>query len=193
MAKNLLQNGCDLVPVTPAVATAQLADPFGLVKVQSQPLSSVSSVNFINLAQYPYTNYNLRLGITSHTANAQIALLVSTNNGSSYINTNYTSNSYYALTTASALSFNGVATTSLVVTTLYGGAGIMSSEIQIFNVNSSVGTFAAFSRTFIVNPNGYFDQGYGVYTISGTPINAFQVLISGGGTVSGSASLYGYN
>lgn len=189
MAKNLLQNSCDLVPVTPVAATDQIAAPFGLVKIASQTTGSATSIPFIGLAQYPYLNY--KIFFNSITGLSVLSLQVSTNNGSSYISSGYTSGNIAVDYNSAAWGLNSTATSSIILTTTSLTASHWNGEVTIMNVNTSANYFVATcSSTETTGANIFFSLSQGVYGTL-TPINAIQVL--SGAAFSGTFSLYGYN
>lgn len=186
MAKNLLQNSCDLVPVTPVAATDQIGAPFGLVLVAKQTFTGVSSINFKNLSQYPYTNYKL-VGYFLSTINNACYLQVSANNGTSYASSGYTTNTPTTNYTEGSINFDAV-TQGLGFVVGNGFQTVL--DLTLYNINIPS------ANTWVT---GIAGQGQGSPTVlwmSGTyntaqQTNAFQ-LLQGSGTIAGTVSLYGY-
>ena len=194
MAKNLLQNSCDLVSVTPTAGTNQVATPQGLVKVRSQTATTVSSIQFTNLAQYPYTQYRLLGSQLITTVGASpLTLQISINNGGTYISTPYLSNiGGSQMSAAFLLSNNGNVTNGFLLSSVNVVETGASFDYTLYNINTPSGTVSCSGTG--MNSNGatfWFVLGGGVYTPAANA-NAFQLMVPSG-TFSGTFTLYGYS
>jgi len=188
MAQNLLQNNADLAGQNAITATPSPLNVQGLVHVQTQSVSAGTAANFIGLAQYPYTNYQLVYSC-SESAGPNLVIQGSSNNGSSYINSNYLSGALYCAYNAS--SYNNTQTTTGCLTILGSTLG-NSATVQIFSVNTNVSYFTVngYGCTLAPGPVPYVSISTGNYA-SLVIFNAFRVVCSSG-TMTGTFSLYGY-
>jgi len=194
MAKNLLQNSCDLNPVAPTVSgTASVKSPQGLVLVRETVANGSTSVTFSNLANYPYTNYKLIINNGSSTT-SYIYITLSTNNGSSFI-TGSGYQSGFPYITYNANSFSAAPITGAFIITLNAQLTSFSVDVDLYNINNT--------STAYVCVSGYstgYNASAGVSVaglITGTYLtqiiaNAIQVGANSG-TFSGSFYLYGRN
>ncbi len=190
MAKNLLQNSCELVTTTPTAGTAAIANPFGLNLLQTQTSAGGTTFTFINLAQYPYTNYAIFLNFTCSSAtNATHLLRLSTNNGSSYITTGYTASNAYITSGGTTITAGTAANVMFIGNNTAGAAGgITTGWCWLSNLNvASPSLLCALNS--LTNSNGGICWCASTYNTLVTA-NAFQVFANAG-TYTGSIKLYG--
>jgi len=188
MAKNLLQNSCDLVPVQPLGANVSIVNPQGLVFIQKNTLSS-GSASFTGLANYPYKNYRLIFS-GSAGASGNFFLKLSTDNGNTFLASGYQSG-IFTIPYNSATINNQNNNTFFIFITNTGGnpTGI---NLDLYNINSNT-RFVCIggSYTYYDGTNTQCCFFCGAYTTLITA-NAIQVAGPASGT-SGTVYLYGYN
>jgi hypothetical protein len=176
----LTSDGTNFTSQTPSAVGSSL------VLISSQAASSSASISFTGLTTY--TNYLLIFSQIVFAAGSTLQMLVSANNGSSYIATGY----------QSALNFQNYTTTLVsnqIQTTffeLYTGAGTSSTsgKVDIYNINSASNGVSIIGNAFL-NSSPYYQFFFG--NQSTTTINAIQISVVGGTNIaSGRFSLYGY-
>jgi len=197
MAKNLLQNTTDLVQVTPVIGTPGIVSPSGMVRIRSiTQTSSTATSQFINLTQYPYTNYRLIGNITSLSTTSNYAQIqVSINNGASYAASGYTEGLTFSQYNTASFSQSGPFTNGISIFEINSFlAGIcFFTDVYILNVNTSANYFTAYGRSIEYNTGTSTTQSnsYGSYNTL-TAINAIQINPNGT-TTSSTYTLYGIN
>lgn len=168
--------------------------PKQMVLLSSQTASTSAAISFTSAISSAYTTYVLKIkNMVPVTDNVAIHLLFSTDNGSTYLNSNYS----WAYSTAyvSGLFGSGSASDSKIL--LGDSLSNVSTkpcngEVTLYNLNTS-NTPSCMSRLVYYNsPNPgiaeYFDGGYNSTT---TPVNAIRILVSSGNIASGNFYLYG--
>jgi len=192
MAKNLLQNSCELVSVTPAAATDQVASPFGLVKIQSQIVSSVTTISFINLSNYPYKTFKL-FGNFSGSTSIDTGVVLSSNNGATYITAGY-SVSNPTVPAGSGSWASGAITSQFNINTGPGGSATqIAFEITLYAMNTASGLVSMTGLSTNTSGSGSYVSVLGGYLTTATNANALQITAGGTTTMTGTFSLYGYN
>jgi len=194
MAKNLLQNSCDLVSVTPVAGTNQLAAPFGLVKLQSQVLIAGTTINFTGLANYPYTDYKIKYNTTNATGSPKMYIRVSSNNGASYLATGYGSS--FSGLPITGITWQALSPSETIGMLMYYQAFTagqpMCGQAELYGINQA-GAMPSFHGSGTYNnsaANVYYCVQYGYQTAAAT-YNAFQLIATG--NVTGTFTLYGYS
>ena len=195
MAKNLIQNNCDLVTTTPETASAQLVSAQALVLCQSSSTTALTQ-DFLNLAQYPYTNFMLTYNVVYSAVNSgEVFMRVSTNNGASFIASGYQSGTGYISFNGSNLSnASSTSTIQMNCPTFAGSSSIISAEIYLYGLNSGTGTITctAYSYSSNAGTNSYPSVSTSIIT-AGAAVNALR-LVSSVGTVSvAKYNLWGIN
>lgn len=168
----------------------------GLVLLSTQAASSSASLDFTSVLSATYRDYVIVVSdMLPATDGAKIGIRYSTNNGSSYIATNYSWSAY-------ATTWNGA-----------GANGSTSDTAGYFTSNQDSATGSTpFSGTFyLCNPRGttnyttVYGTGFGITSTASTinftvyvlnnsttsAVDAFQILCSSGNIASGTVSLYG--
>ena len=159
--------------------------------VQEQTVSGASTVNFTNLNNSGFSNFRLLITNLTESINSTMNIRISTD-GSTYINTGYTSGSTYTTVGASSW-FNTTDTTGLII--FPGGAGVAGAGAAIaatvYNITSGTSYILCNGETTLWTAtallHGFFSGRYN--TIS-TAAVAIQVTSSG--TMAGNFFLYGY-
>jgi hypothetical protein len=161
--------------------------------IETQTVSAVTTVNFTSGIFDPLNNYMISYSNVTYSNEVDskyIRLRISTDGGMSYIATNYLDlgqNTDGIQCMAFFESNPGPATTVF-------NAG----NIWLYNLTSGSGMFSLNtyghgynSDTYSLGPTVSSDQSYGIYTVSGTVINALEIGFSDGvSTISGTFSLY---
>jgi hypothetical protein len=193
MVKNILQNSSDLQNTSPTFQTAAVANPFGMVLVEEQIASGVLSLQFLNLAQYPFTIYKLFVWNGYFSSGSPLLYLQgSTTNGSPFSATGYYSQNGSITYGSSSWSQNTI-NVGFLIMNAWTGTLTRNCEHTLWNVNNSGQYFShhgqGVSRSGTATPN--FDEFSGTYTGSTSAINAFQLISSNGILFYGTFSLYG--
>lgn len=168
--------------------------PKQMVLLSSQAASASASVSFTSSISSVYSTYILKIkNMVPATNNVAIHLLFSTDNGATYLNSNYSWT--YSTSYVSGLFGSGSASDSKIL--LGDSLSNVSTQpcngdITFYNLNTS-NTASCLSRLVYYNaPNPgiaeYFDSGFNSTT---TPVNALRIILSSGNIASGNFYLYG--
>ena len=171
--------------------------PKQLVLLSSQSASASSNISFTSIITSKYTSYLIKLRGVTFSANCSLNIELSTNNGSSWLGSNYT-NQY----TSAGLS--GISTTSTVGDSFISGPGQYDSalannnlvmDVNLYNFGSaSLLNYVEYSSIFNFSaspgdcPIFWFQtQAYN----SALSINAIRFVPDAGNITSGTFSFYG--
>jgi hypothetical protein len=154
-----------------------------LTLIQTQTATSATSLAFTTGITTANNNYLLiGTNLTDPTfAGSNFGLQISTNGGSSYINTGY----YSGFIPSTVLALSGLDTTETV-----------NFEMTLTNFTSGTGYVASSGTTAFYDssvPGGSSGQIGGLYVTSSTVVNAFQLVADDGSAFSGTFSLYKYS
>ena len=161
----------------------------GLSLIQTKTASTSANLSFTTGIATPYVNFMFVINqIVPSTGTPTFGMQVSTNGGSSYIGSGYTTgvntNPYNSTTLT-----NTNSTSNLILSPAITGSPGVSGVIFCFNVTGATGvTFAGYGSTQLAALN--LTQIVGSSTA--TAVNAFQFTMSSGNIASGSISLYGF-
>lgn len=155
-----------------------------LTLISTQTVSSVASLEFTSDISGSPINYlilcdNVTSGGTGYALFAQI----STDNGATYIFTDYSS---VQLGTPPGL--------SVLVYGKFDATLTSSSQCTLFNVGTPSGLVTSISQSMgwsLISGNAVFSDQC-VYTIASTTVNAIQLVMNDGSDFSGTFSLYSY-
>lgn len=157
----------------------------GVILVDTQVASNSASLDFINIGNYK--DYVLVIdNITTSVAGSALNLLVSTDNGATFLVTGYNS-----VSQSLNINFNTVSACSIIQPVAGAIPITIYSQISIINVNVAVKSLVNGQGPYDINSTSTFRVGM---TSSITPaviINAFRLINPSGNLISGSASLYG--
>lgn len=162
--------------------------------IQSQTVSSVSSVNFTNIKGAKYDVHLLTFFNSLNSAGGQTQMRFSNDGGSSFESSNYE----YAVQSGDAVgNFNEFKSTSgSYIDWIAGNGGSDANElhnayIYLYNLNDSAKySFATYhSMSMDTTPEGFMTYGSAVYKVTET-IDAVQIFPNSG-NVSCTANLYG--
>jgi len=193
-----LQNNCDLVPTTPSAdlitaGASTLWTPEALVLVQSQVVTASATVSFLNLGNYPYTNYKLIISNVQNSGNAAITLTLSVNNnGSSPITSGYQGGAPLLPYNSSTITAHSSAAGFPIITTSLGGAGTTYAvNMDLYNINLATRFVCVGGYCVSCPTSANYFLLTGIYP---TLITAKAILISADtGTITGNFYLYAYN
>ena len=162
-----------------------------LVLIQSQQASNSASVSFTTGITSTYTQYYFILSAIIPSINATaLQLQVSTNGGSSYVSTGYTTG-YFASNYNGASYANANSTSFMLISP---GMAIPSpglfANLYINNVGTLLSPILFGNGLMFNNIGARFYQPIGANTTI-TGVNAFQWTMSAGNITSGSFKLYG--
>jgi trimeric autotransporter adhesin len=179
------------ITVTPGANTISIsatgAGSTGLTLIQTQSAASVATLPFTTGISTTYNNYLMLIdSVNCPTASSDsLYIQISTNGGSTWISTNYIAGS----STPIGLS-TGVGNLSTNTVNL-------GAAVQLTNVTSGTGFLITTGTNCTYDPGTSSTNGVnnpnGVYTVAGTVVNAFRVIVDGTKVFSGTFSLYGYS
>jgi hypothetical protein len=184
----LVSNGASALPTWQTVGTGNL------VLIQSLNASSSATISFTTGITSTYTSYLFVFSaLLPATNTATFGFQVSTNGGSSYISSGYSSginyNNYNSASFTNANSTtNAVLTGPLSTTSGYGFSGYLNC----YNISNGDNVSFAGLGSFYGSSSG---QGtmvtYGAGAGTTTDVTAFQFSMSSGNIASGTISLFG--
>lgn len=160
--------------------------------IQSQTASNVASLNFTTGITSVYSVYVIILdGLIPITTAQDLQMQVSTNGGSTYINTGYQSGTIRASYNSTTLVNAANITTSVNLTGGVNSAGVGASG-TIFCYNLNNGNTNAFMGMVSWQGATFIGVGWSGATGPGTTtVNAMQFTFTSGNIASGTVSLYG--
>ncbi len=166
----LTSNGTSADPSFQAISSSTSA----LHLIQTQTASAVSSLVFSTGITTTYNNYLFlcRNLLTTSSGTPFFGLQLSSNGGSTYITSGY----------------SGVFSSMYFATPLTTGTN--GAYAQIFNFTSGVGSLLIMGQSF---NSSNTTSSLSTYYATPTVVNAFKVVDSAGGNITGVFSLYGYN
>lgn len=171
------------------VAPTYQASQGKLVLIQSQTASASSTINFTTGITNTYTTYLFVFtAIVSSAGGADFEMLVSTNGGSSYLATGYSSGLNFNTYNSATLTNQNVSTYFKIFTGVAAGTNYFSGTVWCYNITTA-------NNPMIIGQlfggNGpYLQQIMGLNsTTSG--VNAFQFLFGSGNITSGTITLFG--
>ena len=166
-----------------AIAYRQYAQP-GLILLSTQTASASSSLSFTSLITSAYSSYQLIFSNLVLSSGVNLFLQISTNNGSSYISSGYTSGLLFNAYNANTFSNTNSATGALIINSTNLGAGYL----YLFNLQNG----ANFQAQGVVN---FGTTGEGSATLTSynatASVNAIQIIPASGTITTGTFSLYG--
>lgn len=177
----LTSNGASALPTFQAAASGG-----ALVKISTLTASNQASVSFTSAISGTYTTYLLSYNnVQPITTNALFQMLVSSNNGSSYIATNYQSgiqNWIWNNTTDGNIN----STTYIPVNNGITNSTTTSGQIWF----TTAAAFTAWGSSTIVAGGNLYSVLLGAYNTS-TSVNAIQFSFASGNINTGTFTLYG--
>lgn len=186
--------------MTASTFSTPLSATPGWTKISAATASSSASISFTNLSSSYLTYVVLVNEVKAASANTQLLLNFSTNNGSSYDSTSgrYVWSGTGSVST-SALNSNTSPSTSFAVAGIQtsGSAAIdstipTSAQIMIFNPSAAnYINVGALSFGGTGSSSGCQSTMGGYYNLSSGAVNAIQFTMSSGNIASGSFTLYG--
>lgn len=165
------------------------------VLIASATASNSANIQFTNIPS-GYDQYELRYtAVVPVSSGAKLIALLSENNGSSYITSNYTygagdgysnnSGAFYGASGDSQIELSG---TIAVSTSLSGTSG----KLVLTSLGSS-SAYKMFNTQFVVSSSGLLTSGFlgGIYTGDTNAVNALEVSFNTGNISTGNFALYG--
>ncbi len=154
------------------------------VLIQKQTPSASSAVDFTGFLNAIYLYYEFDCyNITKSVANT-MGLRVSTDNGSTFVTTGYSS-TFIIYDSSTATSTNGGTTGSFVIVPTSGTTLPINSSFRVFITSAAVQTMGQTS-SIVGSTTGYNFSGYN----STSGVNAFRFLPTSG-NITGTISLFG--
>lgn len=177
----LTSNGAGALP------SWQAAPAGKLVLISSQTASNSANLVFNNLGGYQ--NYLLVMnGFQPITNGANLRLVVSQNNGSTYVTSGYGSGLNYSAYNSASLS-NANSTADFIISGSTSNGGNYCGTLTLYNFN--LATFVTVSGNGSWNDTNLATVGFGTIGGSGTTgVTAFKLQYSTGNINSGIATLY---
>jgi len=167
--------------------------PSYLVKLSSQTASSSSTISFTSLINSNYSTYLVRIRTAVPASNAvNMTMLFSTNNGTSYLSTNYAYG--YDIRGSTNSDVGSSTDTSLFIagSQITGSGTFLNSDIMLYDMNS--GTYSAkFNSNSVVltSSTNFATVISGGMNTGTTAVNAIEFKYSSGNISSGTFTLYG--
>jgi len=169
--------------------------PSQLVLLSSQTASSSASISFTSVITSDFTSYYLTIrNLVAATNGSTIQMLASTNNGSSYLSSNYKWVYHADTSNATQVTDNNNSSSYIQLSDAISSttSQAYNCNINLFNLNTSyVFNFYGIS----INQNNSNSYVYNGSLAGGnkgtTAINALQIAMSSGNIASGVLSLYG--
>lgn len=188
------------ISITPGAGSITIAATGGggggggsLTFIQSQTASSATSLAFTTGITTGFDNYILigdSIEATQTGTSFSMQIQISTNGGSSYITSGYISQSG---TPSPTTGLN----IGQYLTTNSGGTGVNSLTATLYDLTAGgAANFPATTSEFMPWDGSTGVSGAAitaVYPTASTTVNAFQIVLSNGGTFSGKFTLYGYS
>lgn len=167
-----------------------------LVLIASTTASASASVAFTSKITTNFTVYVVKLRvIVAATLGKNLILTFSTDNGSTYLSTNYQWGNIEGKSTAGVSNLGSTSDTSIQI----GGANDQSphgynADITLYNLNDSTFSPRIDYTTVLLNNSTRQDinQGAG-FNSTTTPVTAIKIAFNSGNITSGTFSLYGVN
>jgi trimeric autotransporter adhesin len=179
------------ITVTPTANTITIASPAAgsLVLLASISASSSATISFTSAISSTYSTYFMTWELVQPSTNlSSLEFLVSTNNGTSYITTNYQSGLVY-IPYNSVTATNSTSTTVGLLSQTTGNTSYTSGNLWMYNVQNG-GTFQAVGESVELSSATTYRMNY-CCSNTATMVNAIQFLFSAGNITSGKFSLYG--
>lgn len=174
------------------MATQNAVNDLPWYLIQTQTASNVASLTFTTGITTAYSNFMVVWSGVVPVTNTQILeMQVSTNGGSSYIATGYTTGFNRSPYNSNTLTNNNSTTYVILSGTVANTAGIgTSGTLYCYNFNN--GNTQAYSGTALYNAAGTTTIGFIGGTGPGTTtVNALQFIFASGNISTGTISLYG--
>ena len=162
------------------------ANPNKWIKLSTATPSNVASVEFKSLIFSSYKTYAVVFNAVKAVSSSDFEMLISSDNGSNYSITNYTSGCW-SLTYNSATMININSTTHFVVTSGDDGTYGFSGTVFLFNFGLSAKPSISGQSSVYIN---YWQNCAGQNTSAAT-YNAIKFLFATGNIASGTITLYG--
>lgn len=184
------------VATTAYVATAVAAAPSGLVLLATINASGAAAVVFSSTyITSTYNKYQIEFDGVFTSASTDIALTVSTDNGSTYKNSAYyNAASSYQIGATPSVTYTGTATGTLISLTQavgnFGGNSNVVAQGTIKFANPSATQYKTFQYHFQTSAEGFLIDGSAAWTGATTAINNIMFAPSSG-TITGNFHLYG--
>ena len=159
-----------------------------LILLSSQSSTSGSTVSFTSVMNATYSTYCLVFSNVVKSASSSLGFTVSTNNGSSYLITGYTSG-IIAYQYNNITPLNGNSTTNVLLSQAAMAVAIVANGTIYLRNCGNGGQFTCDGSTVYGGTAPLMGNICALNTA--TTVNAFQVSITSGAFTSGSWSLYG--
>ena len=161
-----------------------------LVLIATKTASSSASITFTSNITATYNTYLISWSNVKPSANAALTAQVSTNNGSSYISTNYQSGLFYYTYNSTTVN-NSNSTSTIYLTTNILNSSYCCGQLWIANTGNG-GTFQCWGNGTGVNSgSSVCDYMNYAATNTATSVNAIELLFNSGNITTGTFNLYG--
>lgn len=173
------------------------AVPKAYVLLKSTAASSSASITFTSLITSNFSTYYLRLRDVMPANNADSLLLTfSTDNGSTYLNSNYKWSNRFQVVGSQGINNNNSDSSATIALVMRNSATPgMNADLYLFNMNS--GTYSPSFLGNVTQPNDSNSNiglgRVGGYNTTTTAVTAIKLTASTGNVASGTFKLYGVN
>lgn len=170
--------------------------PYKTALLATSTASSSASIDFTSKINSNYSTYLVRLRNVIPATNAvNLLLTFSTDNGSTFLSTNYKFGRLEAYANAENFVGGNAQASIILAANIRSTSQIINADIILFDLNSStisprVYGITSFWRSDVANFGTNFGGGMNTTT---TPVNAIRFAFSAGNITSGTFTLYGVN
>lgn len=179
----LTSNGAGVAPTFQAAPTN-----LGWIKLSTKTASSSASIQFTSLISATYQTYVVVYNSVIDSAGGDLHMLISSNNGSTWVTTNYLSGLYYVLYNSPTITNTNATAFFLINTGLISYAGSGTIWLYNFGLSAQPQIVAdSFSNSVATS---YLVKTWGNNTTTAN-YNAIEFTSSSGNITSGTFTLYG--
>ena len=175
------------------VLTSSDMDRIGLWKIATQSWSAATQVDFLNVFSSSFTNYRIVFDYWTVTVGENHLFRLRDSGGIIATTSYYTQRLESATTTVNGLNVGGGTSTAWFPTYINTGTGtLVSGHMDIFRPNETVATTAV--GQFIRNdPSFMYTVQFAGHNSSTSAMTGFSLVRNSTATMTGKASVYGYN
>lgn len=169
---------------------SQLSVAGALVELSTQAASNSATISFTSTISNSYSTYVLNFSnVVPASSGANLQLVVSTNNGSSYASSSYTSGLWYFVYNSATVNKSN-STTAVVLSGANTTSQGCSGTLWMFNVQNG-GQFMCTGEGCFTDTTPNINMMFFGANQTDTSVNAIQLAMSSGNISSGSFTLYG--
>jgi len=154
--------------------------------------SSSATLDFTSVLSSTYNNYCLIVaGVTTSSADAELQILVSSNNGGAWIVTNYAGGYSFTTTGSTSIAGNTATTSGRSCSGIKTSSPGMRGTFYFSNTTNSIAIICNGHWFAAANDGTTYNQGWTNWTNTSTAVNALRMQMSAGNIATGTFSLYG--